>query len=101
MLKLLATAAALSAATLTTSAAIAQDTRSVEVRYDDLNLESAAGQARLDARIGSAVRSVCGVTTGPQSLAQRAATLACTRAAREKASVEVATRISRDTRLGG
>jgi UrcA family protein len=101
MLKLLASAAVLTAATLTASTATAQDTRSVEVRYDDLNLESAAGQARLETRIGSAVRSVCGAANGPQSLSQRAAILACTRTAREKATTEVASRISQNTRLGG
>lgn len=101
MLKSLASAAVLAAAALTAPVASAQDTRSIEVRYDDLNLETTAGQARLETRIGSAVRSVCGVAPGPQSLAHRAASQACARAARDKASLEVATRMSRNTRLGG
>lgn len=100
MLKLLASAAVLAAA-FTAPLAAAQDARSVEVRYDDLNLETPAGQARLEARIGIAVRSVCAVANGPQDLTQRAATQACVREAREKATLEVAARTSRNTRLGG
>lgn len=101
MFKLIASVAVLAAATVPVAASADDTQRSVEVRYDDLNLESAAGQARLDLRIDSAVRSVCGVTSGPQSLAQRAAQQACAKDARNKAALEVAARTSRDTRMGG
>ncbi|WP_164118968.1 UrcA family protein [Sphingorhabdus sp. Alg239-R122] len=37
----------------------AQETRSVEVRYDDLNLASEAGAKRLQGRIKAAARTVC------------------------------------------
>ncbi|HUQ13818.1 MAG TPA: UrcA family protein [Novosphingobium sp.] len=101
MFKLLASAAALAAATIPAAASADDTQRSVEVRYDDLNLESDAGQARLDQRIAGAVRSVCGVANGPQSIRQRAAQQACARDARNQATLEVATRMARGTRLGG
>ena len=39
--------------------ATAAQARTAEVRYADLNLSSAAGQAELDRRIESAARRVC------------------------------------------
>ncbi len=44
--------------------AAAAQARTAEVRYADLNLGSAAGQAELDRRIESAARRVC-VIEGP------------------------------------
>ena len=50
------------------SVAIAQtggyETATSEVRFDDLNLSTRSGQASLDARIASAVRKVCGISSG-------------------------------------
>ena len=50
---------------LTAATASAQQTRSsVTVSYGDLNLRSEGGQKILDARLASAVRTVCGVYEG-------------------------------------
>ncbi|HQV02397.1 MULTISPECIES: UrcA family protein [unclassified Novosphingobium] len=43
-----------------------------KVRYADLNLRSAAGQAELDRRIESAARRVCEITPVASRLADRA-----------------------------
>ena len=99
MKTLLATLAA--ASVLATAApAIARDVQSVTVTYDDLNLATLKGQERLDRRIDSAVRKVCGS-------AQRSATrildpkvTACMKEARAKARSRVAAEIDAE-RLGG
>lgn len=39
---------------------LATETRAVEVTYHDLNLAHASGAARLETRIRSAARSICG-----------------------------------------
>lgn len=56
------TMAALAALALVAPAApaLASDAPSVKVIYDDLNLESASGQKRLENRIEKAARAVCG-----------------------------------------
>lgn len=56
--------------------AFAQETRSVEVRYGDLNIASPAGKAVLQQRIGSAIDTVCGTVDG-QPLPQRADVARC------------------------
>ncbi len=70
------TVAALAAATLSIPAAFAApmetETRSKLVRTADLDLSSAEGQARLDARLRHAAGAVCDVSTGPHPLSERA-----------------------------
>ncbi len=56
-----------------------------EVRYDDLNLSTPAGQASLDTRIAGAVRKVCGVSSGSRSLKENQAQRSCARKARGEA----------------
>jgi len=66
---------ALAAASLSTPMIAAERTPNVTVGYADLQLASAAGQARLDRRISTAIDASCGVDPSERSLAaQRAAT---------------------------
>ena len=52
------------------------DTRSITVSYDDLNLSSERGRERLTTRVKMAVRKVCGLP-GRATLRERAAENAC------------------------
>ena len=69
----------------------ASDTQSIAVQYDDLNLASAAGQERLDRRIETAARTVCGYErhrTGSRIIDRK--TRACLDTARSSARARVA-----------
>ncbi|MDP3674376.1 MAG: UrcA family protein [Novosphingobium sp.] len=58
---------------------------SVEVRTDDINLSSPAGQDILDRRIATAVRKVCGYSTGNVWLSARSKQRDCMSKARSQA----------------
>lgn len=88
-LTLMLLAAPLVAATTVAPAAAQDDTRSIIVRYDDLNLASASGRERLETRVRSAVRQVCGVHGG-LTLRERASALACTAEATRDTDVRLA-----------
>jgi UrcA family protein len=62
----------LAAAALIPTAAIAND-ETADVRFDDLNLASPAGQAALERRIQTAARQVCqsATTTGSRVISAR------------------------------
>lgn len=61
----------------------------VSVRYDDLNLSSAAGRERLDTRMRVAIRKMC--DAGPSAtLRQRAAASECTATAKRSIEPQVA-----------
>jgi len=69
--------AALAAATSVSAAAnVPHDAGTRIVRYADLDLASAAGRARLEQRIGAAVRAVCGLAD-PSDLRGGRAVQAC------------------------
>lgn len=77
--------------------AMAQDDDAprVLVRYDDLNLSSAAGRQRLDTRVRLAIRSVCMV--GPRvSLRERAESRECEKQARLRVDPQVALLLNGD-----
>lgn len=93
-------AAAALATVATFSAASPAFARSATVSFSDLDLDSSAGQARLDARIRSAVRSVCEAGSGNRPLAELRATARCMRDATETARTRVAAARS-DSRFGG
>ena len=57
---LLAFAALAAATSVPATANVPHDAGTRVVRYADLDLSSAAGRARLEQRIGAAVRAVCG-----------------------------------------
>jgi UrcA family protein len=63
MRKITIAALALSLAAFATPASA--ETTSVEVRFDDLNLASAAGMAALERRVDRAIERVCGADTRP------------------------------------
>lgn len=60
ILILLAAPITLFATSVAASAQGADESRSVIVRYHDLNLASVEGRARLNTRVKSAVKTVCG-----------------------------------------
>ncbi len=81
------------AAALTTAASAqtpATAGQSVVVRYDDLNLGSARGQAMLDQRIVRAAKSVCGVNDGNHELAQTIESDHCFRTSMASAKLRLA-----------
>lgn len=93
----LATVASFSA----TTPAFANSTSSaVTVAFNDLDLDSGAGQARLDRRIQRAARSVCEASTGHRPLPELLATARCMRDASESARTRVAAARG-DNRFGG
>jgi UrcA family protein len=61
---------------------------SVEVRFDDLNLATAAGRAKLERRVSSAVVRACPIR-GSQDLAIVANAMRCRQAARQAAKPQV------------
>ncbi len=61
---------------------------SLAVRYDDLNLSTAAGRERLDTRVRMAIKSMCSVDA--RSLRERAAGLECEAAAKRSVEPQVA-----------
>ena len=58
---LAAAAAALGAATVLATPAVAETPVSVAVKFSDLDLSTSAGQAQLERRIDNAARSACGM----------------------------------------
>ena len=85
---ILATALA-STGAVVPAAAQDDDRPSVTVRYDDLNLASAAGRERLDVRVRTAIKSMCSVDPRP-SLRQRAASAECETAAKRSVEPQLA-----------
>jgi len=75
-------------ATFVAAPAFAQDTRSAEVHYADLNLASADGAAALKGRIGRAADKVCGVSS-QLSLHSAASAKNCSKLAVAKAMPQV------------
>ena len=77
------------------AAAMAQaagyETTRMDVRSNDLDLSTASGQAALRARIASAVRSVCNVTSGSMTLQESQDQRRCTSNARSAALVAAGT----------
>lgn len=92
MLKTMIGALALAAtlpAVASDNGALQQENRSV--RYDDLNLSSAAGMERLERRIEVAARSVCGVRrASPTRPGEFTRGRACMAAAKARAAKQVA-----------
>jgi UrcA family protein len=86
----LSTAAALLAASAPAMAGV----KSRPVQYKDLDLSSAAGQQRLEARIKSAVKSVCGDPRA-YSLAEKQDRARCQRDALESAMPKAERTIAR------
>ena len=75
--------------------------KSVRVTYDDLNLESVAGQKTLSRRIDKAAREVCGYSYQRiGSLSQQQDARACFKKARAGANEQFAT-IVESQALGG
>lgn len=77
--------------------AAAQETTSVIVRYDDLNLASVAGRERLDTRIKYAIQTVC--DTRPNfrpDLRQRAYSQKCAKTAARNADIKLASLLNGD-----
>jgi UrcA family protein len=68
----------------------AQDTRTIEVRYSDLNLSTAEGRQSLQTRVRSAAKNVCGgqptTSYGPEKIAYTH----CFTAAMKSANAQVA-----------
>lgn len=99
MLKTISGALALAAAFSPALPAFASDSR--VVRYDDLNLASPAGQERLQRRIDSAARDVCGGGSATrESLAVLAQTQKCIAQAKTRAQAQVARVTTNDARGG-
>lgn len=65
------------------------DKATATVRYDDLNLASAAGRERLDTRVRTAIKSMCAADSR-QNLQQRAASLECEAAAKRSIEPQMA-----------
>jgi UrcA family protein len=94
-------AAAAAFATLATFATgTAATAREIAVSYADLNLDTAAGRDRLEARIHRAARSACGDYESRRPLSEREAVSRCVRSARESARTQMAARMS-DIQIGG
>jgi UrcA family protein len=81
-------AAAISLAASAPAAAPAGDTMSVTVRYDDLNIATPAGLARLRSRITRAANGVCGIAQA-QDLRAIAYSRKCRRDALAAANAKV------------
>ena len=85
-------------AMMTTTPAFAGN---MQIKYDDLNLSSPAGQAALERRIDKAAREVCGVdrqrsgTRFPSRSAQK-----CFESAKKQATQQMAALVD-EQRLGG
>jgi len=75
--------------------AAAQETTSVIVRYDDLNLASVAGRERLDTRVKYAIQAVCDTRpSSRQDLRQRAYSQKCAKTAARDAEVKLASSLN-------
>ena len=89
------------ACVLALAAAVPAAAESLVVRYDDLNLSSAAGMKVLDRRIDGAARQVCGANQDyRQGLAEKAAAQKCVAGARAGAADQIA-RLEVGTARGG
>lgn len=82
-------AAPLATAGIAVPAFAQDDTRSVSVSYEDLNLSSERGRERLTTRVKMAVRKVCG-SPGRVTLSERAAENACKALAMRDAETKLA-----------
>ena len=83
------------------TAAAAEAPASVNVKYSDLDLSTAAGQAQLERRIDKAARSVCGVDdviTGSRVPSNEARL--CLEETRARVHAQVAQAISREGTRG-
>lgn len=90
---------ALAAALLCGPAMAADDARSVEVRYHDLDLTTAAGVSELDRRLDEAAKSVCHidqVATGTRIASREAR--ACYKETKEQLSANVAVAAAKKSR---
>ena len=72
----------------------------IEVRYDDLNLESPAGQKALDRRIDQAVNRACGAGAITGTRIPAPATKACVAQLKAKAGEQFAALVN-ESQLGG
>ena len=92
----LATIAALGLAVSTSAHAA-----SVNIKYDDLNLDTPQGQAKLDRRITKAARAICGIDqTTVESRVRDPEAVACVKKAKAKAHAQVASMIERSASGG-
>lgn len=66
------------------------DTRSVEVQYSDLNLDTAYGRDTLEIRVNNAAESVCDITGGSRWLDKSREALACFNQAKQGALAQLA-----------
>jgi UrcA family protein len=87
-------AAALAACTATVAPAAAQDSETINVRYHDLDLGDQHGVQRLNRRIASAVRLVCGEPAA-HSIVEINAVQSCRRSAAQRAEGVLSTAIAR------
>jgi UrcA family protein len=95
-------ALALAAAVLAVPAAAASETRSVNVRYGDLDLTSIEGQEQLDARLERAARKVCRMNeTMTGSLFRSPQSRECYQEARRDLDQQYAQLVSRKSAVGG
>ena len=107
MIKTLLVPAAMLCTTLsfgvTTSPANAEpvgyESRSIDVRTDDVNLTTQSGRDTLDRRIESAARQVCGSGFGNLSLPQRQAQRECMGKARNQARSIVEAKVAQQSAL--
>ena len=95
-------ALALAATVLAVPVMAAAETRSVNVRYGDLDLTSAEGQERLDQRLERAVRKVCRMDeTVTGTLFRSPQSRECYREARRDLDRQYAQLVSRKTAAAG
>lgn len=96
----LAHAAAIAAALVSAVPAAADQAKSVEVSYADLNLSSATGRDTLDRRIARTADRICGVEIG-RDVKKQALAKQCAREARESArpAIELAYRNAANRQL--
>ena len=73
----------------------------VRVEYSDLNLSSAKGQKRLERRIRSAVREVCGAPVPATGTRLRTPEVARCMALAQAGALQQYAALTGDTRLGG
>ena len=90
-------AAALGAAAVFAVPAAAE---TVEVKYDDLDLSTRAGQDKLERRIESAARSACGMEVRTGRLTPSTAQRQCLEQTKANVHEQVAEMIARDNNRG-
>jgi UrcA family protein len=94
---IVSTLAAFGLSVLASTPAHAEET-TVEVRFSDLNLTTERGIDRLNGRIKTAARMVCG-EFDPRNLARARSWRQCRRAAEQSASTEMARVIEKQQRF--